>query len=136
MEPSHPSKSPSRRLKNAVSETCLGFLDSLHARWDLLRLEAREAGRDLVLRLLCFLVAGLFCLLAYLAALTGAVAWLAASQGWEWYIVALVAAGIHLAGAVVLVLVGKRRFGRPPFRDSLAELKRDREWVDEMRRRP
>ena len=46
--------------------TLIGSLDYLHARLALLRLEAREAGGDLLLRLIGFIVAGAFCGLAYI----------------------------------------------------------------------
>jgi uncharacterized membrane protein YqjE len=137
MEPSSPSEnSGSRGFGDAISETLIGFARYCHARLNLLQFEAKEAGTDLAIRLVCFLVAGLFCVVCYLATLVGAIAWISISREWSWYVVTLVAAALHLLVAVILVAVGKRRFGRTPFRDSIAELKRDQEWLEEMRRKP
>lgn len=126
--------SGTRGLGDAVVETLVGFADYFHARLNLLQFEAKEAGSDLIIRLLCFLVAALFCGLAYLIALVGGIAWVSMSQGWTWYKVTLIVAGIHLLVTVILVAIGKRRFGRAPFRDSMDEFKRDQEWLEEMRR--
>lgn len=121
-------------LGDAVVDALIGSVDCFHARLSLLQFEAKEAGTDLVIRLLCFLVAAVFSGLTYLIALVGGVAWVSTSQGWTWYKVTLIVAGIHLLMAVLLVAIAKRRFGRRPFRDSIDEFKRDREWLEEMRR--
>ena len=73
-------------------------------------------------------------MLAYLIALVGGIASISVGQGWTWYKVTLLVAGAHVLIAVLLVVIGKRRFGRRPFRDSLDEFKRDREWLEQMRR--
>ncbi|MDF1739161.1 MAG: phage holin family protein [Verrucomicrobiales bacterium] len=121
-------------LGDAVIDALIGSVDCFHARLNLLQFEAKEAGTDLVVRLICFLVAAIFCGLAYLITLVGGIAWVSISQEWTWYKVTLIVAGIHLLLAVILVAIGKRRFGRKPFRDSVDEFKRDREWLEEMRR--
>ena len=115
-------------------EALIGSVDCFHARLSLLQFEAKEAGTDLVVRLLCFLIAAVFCGLAYLIALVGGIAWVSMSQGWTWYKVTLIVSAFHILMAVLLVAIGKRRFGRKPFRDSVGEFKRDREWLEEMRR--
>ncbi|HQW28822.1 MAG: phage holin family protein [Verrucomicrobiales bacterium] len=122
------------RLGDALRKTLIGSLDYLHARLALLRLEAREAGGDLLLRLIGFIVAGAFCGLAYITALAGTIGWIATAGDWPWYKVTLAIAGFHLLVAVGLVLYAKRRFGQPPFRDSLAEFQRDRQWLGEIRK--
>lgn len=121
------------RLGDAFRRTLLGSLDYLHARLALLRFEAKEAGTDLLLRLVAFIIAGIFCSLAYIVALAGTIGWIADAGDWHWYKVSLIVAGVHLLGAVGLVFFAKRKFGRTPFRDSYAELQRDRQWLDEMR---
>ena len=115
-------------------DALIGSVDCFQARLNLLQFEAKEAGTDLIIRLLCFLVAAMFCGLTYLIALVGGIAWLSIGRDWTWYKVTLIVAGIHLLIAVLLIAVGKRRFGRKPFRDSVDEFKRDREWLEEMRR--
>ena len=133
MDPTPSDRPGSRGFGDAISETLIGFAAYCHARLNLFQFEAKEAGSDLAIRLLCFLVAALFCTVAYLAALVGAIAWIAVARDWEWYFVALAVAAGHLVVAAVLVAIGKRRFGKTPFRDSIAELKRDQEWLEEMR---
>lgn len=118
---------------DALRRTLVGSLDYLHARLALLRYEAKEAGTDLVLRLAGFLVAALFACLAYIVALGGTIGWIAAAGDWAWYKVALIAALLHLLAAAGLVLFAKRKFGKAPFRDTLAEMQRDRQWLEELR---
>ena len=135
MEPNDPY-GPGRhdRLGDAVRKTLLGSLDYLHARLALLRFEAMEAGGDLLVRLVGIVVAAAFCGLAYLVALAGMIGWIAVAGNWAWYKVSLIIAGFHVLAAICLVLYARRRFGRPPFRDSLAELQRDRQWLEEIRK--
>jgi hypothetical protein len=132
--PDSSRKSATGGLGDAVVEALIGSVDCFHARLNLLQFEAKEAGIDLVVRLICFLVAAIGCGLAYLIALVGGIAWVSVGQSWTWHKVTLIVAGVHALIAVLLVAIGKRRFGRRPFRDSVDEFKRDREWLEQMRR--
>ena len=125
---------PHDGLGDAVRRTLIGSLDYLHARLALLRFEVMEAGGDLLMRFVGFVVAGVFCVLAYFVALAGTIGWIAAAGDWAWYKIALIIAGFHVLAAICLFLYARRRFGRPPFRDSLAELQRDRQWLEEIRK--
>lgn len=123
----------SDRFGSSMRGAALGALEYLEARLALLRFEAKEAGRDLFVRVLCLLVAAGFCAIAYLALLVAAIGWISASREWPWPHVTGGAAALHLALAVLLILVAKRRFSRPPFQDSFAEWERDREWLEDFR---
>jgi hypothetical protein len=44
-------------------------------------------------------------------------------------VIALVVAFVHFMSAGVLLLVARSRITKPMFRDSVDELKKDREWL-------
>jgi uncharacterized membrane protein YqjE len=71
----------------------------------------------------------LLCALGYVFLITGAVVGLAHLVGISWPWIALAAAGLHFIIALVLLLIARSRITKPFFRATLAELKKDREWL-------
>jgi hypothetical protein len=67
--------------------------------------------------------------LGYVFLITGAVVGLAHLAGISWPWIALAAAGLHFMIALVLLLIARSRITKPFFRATLAELKKDREWL-------
>lgn len=116
-------------LADLTSDILATGLDYLHARLALLSLEAREARSAILFRLLCGFAGAFFLALAWLGSMVALVAWLARSQGWPWPAVAAACAGAHLLAGLALLLAARRRFAEPPFRDSLNELEKDRQWL-------
>ncbi len=110
-------------------------LDYAHARLELLSLEAREARGALLGRLICAIVGGFFLLIAYLALCVAAVGWVSANREWSWPLTTFGLAAAHLVAAFLLLVAVRRRFTRPPFRDSLRELEEDRDWLRRHRKR-
>jgi uncharacterized membrane protein YqjE len=108
-------------------------IDYLHARVALLGLEAREARSAILFRIICGVAGGFFLMVTWIALIVGAVGWLAESRGWPWPLVAVGCAVIHLGAALALLLAARRRFAESPFRDSLNELEKDRQWLKRHR---
>jgi uncharacterized membrane protein YqjE len=77
----------------------------------------------------CIVFALLLCALGYVFLITGIVVGLAHLAGISWPWIALAAAALHFIIALVLLLIARSRITKPFFRATLAELKKDREWL-------
>jgi uncharacterized membrane protein YqjE len=102
------------------------------ARLELIRIEAREAGRLAARRgVLAGTLAGAatFAWGLVLAGLTGL---LAESLHQPWYWIALGLAAIHLAVAVIAGIAVSRPLPKS-FQTTRTELEKDREWLTELR---
>jgi uncharacterized membrane protein YqjE len=80
----------------------------------------------------CLILAVLLCALGYIFLITGAVVGVAHLAGVSWPWIALAAAAVHFIIAIVLLLVAYSRITKPVFRATLAELKKDREWLKHL----
>ena len=102
----------------------------LHARLELAGIESKEAAIHLGIILglaivgLVLLIFGYFFLVIAVAFLIGL-----AFGGHAWVWVLFGAAVLHLLGAGLLLLIAKTRLGVPLFPLTLAELKKDQEWL-------
>ena len=109
-------------LVNALAE----FFES---RFALVAEESKTAAVQLLILVGCLIFALLLCALGYVFLITGAVVGLAHLLGISWPWIALAAAGLHFIVALVLLLIARSRITKPFFRVTLAELKKDREWL-------
>lgn len=50
----------------------------------------------------------------------------------SWIWIALIAAGVHFVFALICLLVARAMIAKPPFRETAAELKKDREWLKNL----
>jgi uncharacterized membrane protein YqjE len=80
----------------------------------------------------CLILALLLCALGYVFLITGVVVGLAQLAGISWPWIALAAAAVHFIFALVLLLVARSRITKPLFSTTLAELKKDREWLKNL----
>jgi len=80
----------------------------------------------------CLILALLLCGLGYVFLITGVVVGLAHLLGISWAWIALAAAAVHFIIAMVLLLVARSRITKPVFRTTLAEFKKDREWLKNL----
>jgi len=80
----------------------------------------------------CLIFALLLCALGYVFLITGVVVGLAHLAGVSWPWIALAAAAVHFIFALVLLLVARSRITKPLFSTTLAELKKDREWLKNL----
>jgi uncharacterized membrane protein YqjE len=110
----------------ALTSALAEFFES---RFVLLAQESKAAAVQLLILASCLILAVLLCGLGYVFLITGAVAGLAHLAGISWPWIALAAATLHFIIALVLLLVARSRITKPLFRTTLAELKKDREWL-------
>lgn len=123
-------------MSKAPEQNPHGWVDSiaefLSARAELIRFEARDAGRHAarsgVLAAVAILGIGLFWLLL----LAGLIGLLAASSALAWYHYTLIAALLHLAAVVTAVILLKKP-APPTFPYTRRELEKDREWLNQLR---
>src|SRR5580765_92299 len=108
-----------------VTRSAAAAVDYFQSHARLIGVEAKEAATQYGLAV-AMVAGGLFvALLAYILLLMTAVFGIASlfESRTAWIPVLGVAALLHVAGAVALVLVARRYFQTSPFRDSLKELK-------------
>jgi uncharacterized membrane protein YqjE len=128
---SSPSRNPAGHaglLQNIFALTS-ALAEFFESRFVLLAQESKAAAVQLLILASCLVLAVLLCALGYIFLITGAVAGLAHLAGISWPWIALGAAALHFIIALVLLLVARSRITKPLFRTTLAELKKDREWL-------
>jgi len=106
--------------------------DFFESRFALLAEESKAAAVQVLILAGCLIFALLLCALGYVFLITGAVVGLAQLAGVSWPWIALAAAAVHFIIALVLLLVARSRITKPLFRTTLAELKKDREWLKNL----
>jgi uncharacterized membrane protein YqjE len=110
----------------ALASALAEFFES---RFVLLAEESKAAAVQVLILAGCLIFAVLLSALGYVFLITGAVVGLAHLVGISWPWIALAAAGLHFIVALVLLLIARSRITKPFFRATLAELKKDREWL-------
>jgi uncharacterized membrane protein YqjE len=128
------SRNPAGRaglLENllALVSTLADFFES---RFALLAEESKVAAVQVLILVGCLIFALLLSALGYVFLITGVVVGLAHLAGISWPWIALAAAAVHFIIALVLLLVARSRITKPLFRTTLAELKKDREWLKNL----
>ena len=128
---SFPSRNPaghSGLLDNAFGliSAVVAFFES---RFVLLAQESKSAAVQLLILVGCVIAALTLCVMGYVFLIVSAVVGIAHLLGTSWPVVALVVALLHFIIAGVLLLVARSRVTKPMFRDSIDELKKDREWL-------
>lgn len=129
-EPDIPGLPESLRLLIA---SAVGYLS---ARLELFSLEAKDAASNYV-KIVILLVVAVATLVTglvfFLCSLLYLVAWLA---HWHWGWVFFGFGFLSLAITIFSLLVAKHRFGTPSFATTLAELKKDKEWLSQTKNNP
>ncbi|MFQ3577970.1 MAG: phage holin family protein [Verrucomicrobiia bacterium] len=130
---SEPSCSASASLSGGLKNLISAAIRYFSLRLELASIEAGDAGRRLLLALVCLLGAAL-CLIGgyigFVAAAIGVVVW---ATGWPLGWVGLAAAGVHLFIGVLLLL-GLLPLRRGLFPETLAQVGKDREWLKTKQR--
>jgi uncharacterized membrane protein YqjE len=106
--------------------------DFFESRFALFAQESKTAAVHVLILAGCVVFALLLCALGYVFLITGVVVGLAHLIGVSWPWIALAAAALHFLFALVLLLVARNRITKPVFRTTLAELKKDREWLKNL----
>ena len=107
-------------------------VDFFESRFALLAQESKVAAVQVLILVGCLIFALLLSALGYVFLITGAVVGLAHLAGISWPWIALAASAVHFIIALVLLLVVRSRITKPLFRTTLAELKKDREWLKNL----
>ena len=126
-----PARNPaghSGLLENALAliSAVVAFFES---RFVLVAQESKSAVVQVLILVGCVIAALALCLMGYVFLIVSAVVGIAHLLGTSWPVVALVVALLHFIIAGVLLVVARSRITKPMFRDSIDELKKDREWL-------
>jgi uncharacterized membrane protein YqjE len=106
--------------------------DFFESRAALFATESKAAAVQFVLVAISIVAALLFFAFGYLFLLATVVVAIARAANVSWLWTALAAAGVHLLVALVFLLVARSGIKRPIFRETAAELKKDREWLKNL----
>jgi len=91
--------------------------------------ESKSAALQILILIGSLLFAGVLCVMGYVFLIVSAIVGLAHLAGTSWPWIALIAGLAHFIIALALLLVARSRISKPMFRDTVDELKKDREWL-------
>ena len=126
--------SPRQGLGDLTASTLAAVLDHILIRIKLFQLEAREIRGELLVKLFVLLTAFLFFALGYIALLTGGVAMLIDHFQWPWPKTVISVGGLHIFIAFLLLIIVRKRLSQAAFRDTLQEIEKDRQWLENKHR--
>ncbi|MEP6809631.1 MAG: phage holin family protein [Chthoniobacterales bacterium] len=110
----------------SLANSLAGFCES---RLNLFARESKGALLHLVLLAGAAVAAVVLLVLGYIFLIVSVIFGLAHYLGVGWIWITLAAAGLHLLLALGCVFFARSQLTKPMFRASVAELKRDREWL-------
>ena len=131
MDPDAPlgAQASKQSASDSVRNWLASFLNYLELRLRLLGLESKEAGFHLLV-LALLLVGAVVFFAGFLVMLLVFLLYLITLLfHWGWGLSALACGGVSLLAAIAAGVVLRYRIVRPLFPTTLAELKRDREWL-------
>ena len=106
--------------------------DFFESRAALFANESKAAAVQFILIAICLVGALLFFAFGYVFLLVSVVVALAHWANVSWIWIALDAAALHILIALIFILVAVNRIRKPIFRETAAELKKDREWLKNL----
>ncbi len=109
--------------------------DLLGTRLALIQYEFKHAAQAGIRRAALFAAAALCVIFAWIILMAAVIGGVSAGTGLAWYWVALIAGGVHLAVAAILVILAKRPTGAA-FEITIAEFKKDRVWLESLQSHP
>jgi len=113
----------------ALASALAEFFES---RFVLLAQESKAALVQLLVLVACLILALFLSVLGYVFLISSAIVGLAHLARISWLWTALAAAGVHFLIALGLLLVARSRITKPVFRVTMAELKKDRQWLKNL----
>ena len=125
---------PRKGLGDLTASTLAALLDHILIRIKLFKFEAREIRGELLVKLFVLLTAFLFFALGYIALLSGGVAMLIAHFQWAWPKTVICVGGLHIFIAFLLLIIARKRLSQAAFRDTLREIEKDRQWLENKHR--
>ena len=113
----------------SVIALATALADFFESRAALFASESKTAAMQFLIAGVCVLGVFLFFVFGYIFLIAAAVVAVAHLANVSWVWIALDAAALHILIALVLAIVAISKIKRPVFRESAAELKKDREWL-------
>jgi uncharacterized membrane protein YqjE len=110
----------------ALVSALTGFFQSRAA---LIAKESKAAVVQCVVLVVCLLAALMLFALGYVFLVVSVIVGIAHAAQVSWTWIALAAAGVHFFIALFCLLIVRSRMTKPMFRATLAELKKDAEWL-------
>ncbi|PYK30102.1 MAG: hypothetical protein DME57_08035 [Verrucomicrobia bacterium] len=132
-EPSPLGSRPRRAgLIGSVVALAAALADFFESRAALFATESKAAAIQFLVVAICLVAALLFFAFGYVFLLVGGVVAIAHWTNTSWVWIALDTAALHILIALILVVVALGRIKNPIFRETTAELKKDREWLKNL----
>ena len=128
---SPPSRNPaghSGLLGNALALVS-AVVEFFETRLALAAQESKSAAVQILILIGCLVFAGALCVMGYVFLVVSAIVGLAHLAGTSWPWIALIVGLVHFIIALVLLVVARSRITKPMFRETVDELKKDREWL-------
>ena len=113
----------------ALVNDLAGFLES---RIGLFAKESKTALVQILVLVGCIVGAAVLALFGYVFLIASAIAGLAHALHVSWIWITLAAAGLHFVLAVICLLIARSRMKKSMFEATAAELKKDREWLENL----
>jgi uncharacterized membrane protein YqjE len=128
------SRNPARHsgLLGNVLALLSAVADFFESRLALATQESKSAAMQILILIGCLVFAGVLCVMGYVFLVVSAIVGLAHLAGTSWPWIALIVGLVHFIIAMVLLLVARSRITKPMFRDTVDELKKDREWLKNL----
>ena len=106
--------------------------DFFESRFALAAQESKSAAVQILILIGCLVFAGALCVMGYVFLVVSAIVGLAHLAGTSWPWIALIVGLVHFIIALVLLLIARSRITKPMFRNTVDELKKDREWLKNL----
>ena len=123
-------------LFDSLTSILASFTGYVQARLELFGLESRAAARNYLRVLALVFVAVLALALGYIFVVLGLVFLVHGWTGWSWPAITAAFGGAHLVVVIVCGLMIKDRMTTPTFTETIAEMRKDRAWLDQEIPRP
>ena len=140
MDPSNPKGRPATAtppgLFDSLSSLLASFAGYVQARLELLGLESRAAAHNYLRILALAFVAVLALALGYIFVVLGLVFLVHRWTGWSWPAITAIFGAAHLLVVAICAGMIKSRVSRPAFTETMAELRKDRTWLENEIPRP
>jgi uncharacterized membrane protein YqjE len=106
--------------------------DFFESRAALFATESKAAGVQFVVIAISLVAALLFFAFGYVFLLVGGVVAIAHWTDTSWVWIALDTAALHILIALIFIVIALNKIRKPLFRETTAELKKDREWLKNL----
>ncbi len=124
---------PSRQQSHQPENWQDAIFQLVASRIELVGIEAREAAKSGSTRAILVAASAVAALCAWILLVAASVGCLAAVTGWPWWAACFIAAGLHVIAIVIMIAIA-RKPGADVFTVTRAEFKKDREWIENLRK--